>query len=155
MAYEQLPRLVARLNQPRDWRDVNHDEVVASVPPAGVTGRHEVAEATTLSVAAALQSQWMASSAELASRTQLPRGDVDAALGLWVQAGRAVFDLPTGRYAWRELTREPLPIVALNLALGLLAIWKHKPNLERLLKGTEHRFGRKPAGPAGEKAPTP
>lgn len=53
------------------------------------------------------------------------------------------------------LTREPLPIVGLNLALGLLAIWKHKPNLERLLKGTEHRFGRKPAGPAGEKAPTP
>lgn len=51
-------------------------------------------------------------------------------------------------------TRQPLPIVCLNLALGLLAIWKHKPNLERLLKGTEHRFGKKKE-PAEPTDPTP
>lgn len=43
------------------------------------------------------------------------------------------------------LTRQPLPIVGLNLLLGLLAIWKHKPNLERLLAGTENRIGKKSA----------
>ncbi len=91
-----------------DWSDAGRFHLLQP--------RHEVAEATTLSVAAALQSQWMASSAELASRTQLPRGDVDAALGLWVQAGRAVFDLPSGRYAWRELTREPLPLATLRFS---------------------------------------
>ena len=47
------------------------------------------------------------------------RSDVDAALGLWVQAGRAVFDLPSGRYAWRELSREPLPLDTLALPLLL------------------------------------
>ncbi len=41
------------------------------------------------------------------------------------------------------LLRAQLPIVCLTLALGLLAIWKHKPNIERLVKGTEHRFGKK------------
>ncbi len=42
------------------------------------------------------------------------------------------------------LTRQPLPIIGLNLLLGLLAIWKHKANLERLLAGTENRIGKKP-----------
>ena len=37
----------------------------------------------------------------------------------------------------------PLPIVCLTLALGLLAIWKHRPNIDRLIKGTENRFGKK------------
>ena len=37
----------------------------------------------------------------------------------------------------------PLPIVCLTLVLGLLAIWKHRPNIDRLIQGTEHRFGKK------------
>jgi len=46
------------------------------------------------------------------------------------------------------LTHRPLPVVALTLVLSLLAIWKHKPNLQRLVAGTEARFVRKPAAPA-------
>ena len=48
-------------------------------------------------------------------------------------------------------TGQPWPVVGLTLALSLLAIWKHKPNLERLLAGTEPRFGRKQD--SREKAP--
>jgi glycerol-3-phosphate acyltransferase PlsY len=46
------------------------------------------------------------------------------------------------------LLRQPGAFVVLNLVLGLLAIWKHKANIERLRNGTEHRFGKKKA--AGE-----
>jgi hypothetical protein len=78
--------------------------------------RHDVSDSTRNAVATALQSAWIATPAELASRTALPQADVDAALTLWVQAGRAVFDLPSNRYAWRELSREPLPLDALRFA---------------------------------------
>ena len=78
--------------------------------------RHDVSEASKLAVAQALQSTWLATPAELAVRTGLPQADVDAAMTLWVQAGRAIFDLPTGRYAWRELSREPLPLERLRFA---------------------------------------
>lgn len=78
--------------------------------------RHEVSETSKLAVAQTLQASWLATPAELAVRTGLPRADVDAAMTLWVQAGRAVFDLPTGRYAWRELSREPLPLDRLRFA---------------------------------------
>jgi acyl phosphate:glycerol-3-phosphate acyltransferase len=47
--------------------------------------------------------------------------------------------------AW--LLPNSLPLRLATLALGLLAIWKHKANITRLLNGTEHRFGRKPAAP--------
>ena len=43
------------------------------------------------------------------------------------------------------LLRQPGAFVVLNLVLGLLAIWKHKANIERLRNGTEHRFGKKKA----------
>ncbi|WP_431259340.1 SWIM zinc finger family protein [Roseateles chitinivorans] len=91
-----------------DWSDAGRFDLLQP--------RHEVSDATKLSVAGALQSDWIASSAELATRTGLPKADVDAALSLWVQAGRAVFDLPTNRYAWRELAREPLPMETLRFA---------------------------------------
>ncbi|MGM9483652.1 SWIM zinc finger family protein [Roseateles sp. NT4] len=78
--------------------------------------RHEVSEASKLAVAQALQARWLATPAELAASTGLPQADVDAAMTLWVQAGRAIFDLPSGRYAWRELSREPLPLESLRFA---------------------------------------
>jgi hypothetical protein len=78
--------------------------------------RHDVSDTTKQAVAAALQASWMASSTDLAARTGLPKADVDAALQLWVQAGRAVVDLPSGRHAWRELSREPLPLDTLRFA---------------------------------------
>ena len=78
--------------------------------------RHAVPESTTLAVAEALQARWLATPAELAQATALPEADVHAALGQWVQTGRAVRDLAQQRYAWRELAREPLPMQALRFA---------------------------------------
>ena len=37
-----------------------------------------------------------------------------------------------------------IPLFAFSLAIGILAIWKHKPNIQRLLNGTENRFSKKP-----------
>ncbi|WP_431265014.1 SWIM zinc finger family protein [Roseateles chitinivorans] len=91
-----------------DWSDAGRFDLLQP--------RHEVSDATKLSVAGALQGDWMASAEALSTKTGLPKADVDAALGLWVQAGRAVFDLPTNRYAWRELAREPLPMETLRFA---------------------------------------
>ncbi len=78
--------------------------------------RHEVSDMAKQRVAQALQLAWMATPTELAERTGLAQADVQAALTLWVQAGRAVFDLPSGRFAWRELSREPLPLDSLRFA---------------------------------------
>ena len=36
-----------------------------------------------------------------------------------------------------------LPMIALSVVLGLLAIYKHRANIQRLLAGTEHRMGAK------------
>ena len=42
--------------------------------------------------------------------------------------------------AW--LTGASLTLVAITAAMAALAIYKHMPNIQRLLKGTENRFGR-------------
>ena len=36
-----------------------------------------------------------------------------------------------------------LPAVIVTAAVALLVVWKHRPNIERLLAGTEHRLGSK------------
>lgn len=78
--------------------------------------RHEVSDSSKLAVASALQASWLATPATLAAQTGLADADVRAALALWVQAGRAVYDLPQQRFAWRELSREPLPMETLRFA---------------------------------------
>jgi glycerol-3-phosphate acyltransferase PlsY len=51
----------------------------------------------------------------------------------------AGFALPFAAWAvGRSLT-----IIVVTAVLGALAIYKHRPNIQRLLNGTEHRFGRK------------
>ena len=35
------------------------------------------------------------------------------------------------------------PLLAFTVVIGVLAIWKHRSNIERLRNGTEHRFTRK------------
>jgi glycerol-3-phosphate acyltransferase PlsY len=42
------------------------------------------------------------------------------------------------------LTGESLAKVIVTAAMGVLAIYKHKANIQRLLSGTESRFGSKP-----------
>ncbi len=54
------------------------------------------------------------------------------------------------------LLRQPGAFVVLTLILGLLAIWKHRANIERLQNGTEHRFGKKkPDGQSPPQEPRP
>ncbi len=114
--------------------------------------RHHVPETSLQAVASALQSRWVAGADELARETGLPAPDVHAALGLWVQAGRAVFDLsegPSGRYAWRELTREPLPLERLRHASPEEA---HALTLVQQPRGVTLDSLQREAPPAGEGA---
>ena len=78
--------------------------------------RHHVSETTQQAVARALQARWVATVETLSTDTGLPTADVHAALGRCVQAGLAVFDLGNQppAYAWRELSREPLPVSTLE-----------------------------------------
>ena len=52
------------------------------------------------------------------------------------------------------LTGSPWPLVALTATIGLLVIWRHRGNIQRLRAGTEARLGApRPPGP-GEPPPT-
>ena len=70
--------------------------------------RAAVAPDVARRVFAALQETWAEAPAALARRLHLDPATVHGALGLYVQAGRAIFDLQRGVYRVRELTREPL-----------------------------------------------
>jgi glycerol-3-phosphate acyltransferase PlsY len=80
------------------------------------------------------------------------------ALGIWIivfALGRyvsvasiaAAVALPTG--VW--LTKNNLFLGIVTTALGLLAIYKHKGNIQRLLNGNERRLGHKSATPEATK----
>ena len=45
-------------------------------------------------------------------------------------------------------TGRNLVLMLISAGLGALAIYKHKSNIQRLLSGTEHRFGSKKDSPA-------
>jgi glycerol-3-phosphate acyltransferase PlsY len=47
---------------------------------------------------------------------------------------------------------EPL-LTGVGLALGALAIYKHRANIRRLLEGTEHRWSRSPRTPSPSRSP--
>jgi hypothetical protein len=76
----------------------------------------EVTPAQVEAVGRQLQSCWQAGARELARATGLSEAQVHTAMTRWMQAGRAVHDLAAGRYAWRELLREPLTAQALQPA---------------------------------------
>lgn len=71
---------------------------------------------TAARVLAALRRHHFASAATLAAETGVDRVTAEAALGGYVQAGRAMFDLDKRVYRLRELTREPLEPGALRFA---------------------------------------
>lgn len=75
----------------------------------------DVRQSEVDAVARQLQSCWQAGAQELAQATGLSTAQVHAAMMRWMQAGRAVYDLDAGRYAWRELLREPLSAAQLAL----------------------------------------
>ncbi|WP_020095090.1 hypothetical protein [Methylobacterium sp. 285MFTsu5.1] len=78
--------------------------------------RADVDADTAARVFAALRRHHAADTGQLAAETGLDRSTVEAALGGYVQAGRAMFDLDKRVYRLRELTREPLAPGALRFA---------------------------------------
>ena len=78
--------------------------------------RTTVDETTAENVFDALKKHHFATVAELAFETGLDAPTVAGALGLYVQAGRAMYDLDKGVYRLRELVREPLKPGALRFA---------------------------------------
>jgi len=50
----------------------------------------------------------------------------------------ASFALPFATW----LTRQNLPLTIVTAAMAALAIYKHRSNIQRLMQGTEHRFGK-------------
>ena len=78
--------------------------------------RADIDADTAARVFAALSRHHFADAGALAAETGLDRGIVGAALGGYVQAGRAMFDLDKRVYRLRELTRTPLDTGALRFA---------------------------------------
>jgi glycerol-3-phosphate acyltransferase PlsY len=62
----------------------------------------------------------------------------------------AAVALPTAVWLTKE-TKDSLLLGIVTTALGLLAIFKHRGNIQRLLNGTEQRFGQKSATPEATK----
>lgn len=78
--------------------------------------RTEVDAATAETVFAALRRHHFATADALAAETGFDRSIVHGALGGYVQAGRAMYDLDKGVFRLRELTREPLDAGVLRFA---------------------------------------
>jgi glycerol-3-phosphate acyltransferase PlsY len=87
--------------------------------------------------------------APLAAGIALGAWMVVFALGRYVSVASiaAAVALPTA--VW--LTKDNLFLGIVTTALGLLAIFKHRGNIQRLLKGTERRLGQKSATPEATK----
>lgn len=91
-----------------DWSRAGNFDLLAP--------RAEVDELTKRVVFDELRREWSATPAELASRLHLDRSTVLGALGVYTQAGRAIFDLNKRVYRARELSREPLPVERLRFS---------------------------------------
>lgn len=91
-----------------DWSRAGNFDLMAP--------RAETDEDTRARVFAELQKVWLATPEELGRRLDLDPGLVRGALGVYVQAGRVMFDLDKNVYRLRELSREPLPMDRLRFA---------------------------------------
>ncbi|HEY9261862.1 SWIM zinc finger family protein [Chitinophaga sp.] len=78
--------------------------------------RAAVDDAAKLKVFADLKTRWMAKPETIATATGLDKATVLGALGIYTQAGKVIFDLHTGFYRLRELSREPLPLEELRFS---------------------------------------
>ena len=87
--------------------------------------------------------------APLAAGVALSTWIIVFALGRYVSVASiaAAVALPTA--VW--LTKDSRFLGIVTTALGLLAIYKHKGNIQRLLNGTERRLGQKSATPGATK----
>ncbi|ETW95054.1 MAG: hypothetical protein ETSY1_32290, partial [Candidatus Entotheonella factor] len=91
-----------------DWSTAGNFDLMAP--------RAEVDSFTRERIFHALHESWYEHPDALAARLQLDPAVVLGALGLYTQAGRAIFDLNKQVYRLRELSRDPLPMDTLRFA---------------------------------------
>ncbi len=85
-----------------DWSRLGNFDLMAP--------RGQVDPETAQTVFDGLKQSWFARPDDLAQRLNLDKRTVLAALGMYTQAGRAVYDLKAGVYRVRELSQDPLPL---------------------------------------------
>lgn len=78
--------------------------------------RASVEDATKLRVFSELQQMWMGKPEEISARTGVAVPEVLATLGIYTQAGKVIYDLHTGYYRLRELSKDPLPLDQLRFS---------------------------------------
>ena len=91
-----------------DWSQAGNFDLMAP--------RAEVDEFTKRRVFDGLKKRWFGTVDSLSAELGIDRGGVLAALGIYTQAGRAIFDLNKQVYRVRELSRDPLPMDKLRFA---------------------------------------
>ncbi len=91
-----------------DWSQAGNFDLMAP--------RAEVDEFTKRRVFEGLRKHWVAAPDALSRELDLDRQAVLAALGVYTQAGRAIYDLNKQVYRVRELSRDPLPMNKLRFA---------------------------------------
>ena len=91
-----------------DWSRAGQFDLMA---PRGT-----VDDATKLVIFGDLQQHWFGTPEQIAARTGTTKSAVLAALGMYTQAGKAIYDLHTGYYRLRELSRDPLPLDQLRFS---------------------------------------
>lgn len=96
-----------------DWSRNGHFDLMAP--------RAEVDTITKTRVMKALQESWVESSESIGKRLDISKKQVEAALGLFTQAGKVIYDLDKQSYRLRELSREPLPMEQLRFSSPLEA----------------------------------
>jgi len=64
----------------------------------------------------ALAQSWCETSASLARRLHIDESVVKSALAACSQRGQVLYDLASGQYRYRELSREPLPLAQLRFS---------------------------------------
>ncbi len=91
-----------------DWASAANFDLLAP--------RTQVDQFTRRRVFKALQQSWFESPEALAKQLDMERAGVLGALGIYTQAGRAIFDLNKQVYRLRELSREPLSMEQLRFS---------------------------------------
>ena len=89
-----------------DWSRMGQFDLLAP--------RKQVDSMTQQRVFSALKKNWSNTPEGLSKETGLDTATVLGALGTFVQAGKAIYDLPNQMYRVRELSREPLPLESLR-----------------------------------------
>lgn len=91
-----------------DWSRLGNFDLMAP--------RAEVDDFTKKRVFKALKENWVESADSLSTRLNLDRDQVLAALQIYTQAGRVIYDIKNQVYRVRELSLDPLPMNTLRFA---------------------------------------